>query len=84
MPVSPTFQQEGVASKYSWTSLQLTATLGTEESGHSREVAVADRLKQEWMYGLSAKKNDRCREVAVSGGSTVFQNSSVCLTMYPK
>ena len=49
MPVSPTFQQERVVSKYSWTSLQLTATLGTEESGHSREVAIAEMLKQQWM-----------------------------------
>ena len=43
----------------------------TEESGHFREVVVVERLKQEWMYGLSAKKNGRCREVAVSvEGST--------------
>ena len=33
-----------------------TVTLGTEESGHCREVAVVERLKQESMYGLSAKK----------------------------
>ena len=32
------------------------ATLGTEESGHCGEVAVVERLKQEWMYGLSAQK----------------------------
>ena len=31
------------------------------------------------MYGLSAKKNGRCGEVTVSGGSTVFRNSSECL-----
>ena len=37
-------------------NLSKTATLGTEESFHCREVAVVDRLKQESMYGLSAKK----------------------------
>ena len=44
-----------------------TVTLGTEESGHCREVTVVKRLKQEWMYGqsLSAKTNNRCKEVAV-------------------
>ena len=55
-------------------NLSTTATLGTDKSGHCREVAVVQRLKQEWMYmyGLSAKKkNGRCREVAVSGGTTV-------------
>ena len=30
--------------------------LGTEESGHCREAALVERLKQEWMYGLSTKK----------------------------
>ena len=35
-------------------------------------MAVVEKLKQESMYQLSAKKNGRCREVAVSGGSTVF------------
>ena len=54
-------------------NLSTTATLGTEESGHCREVAVVERLKQEWIYGrLSAKKNGRCGEVAVSGGLNVF------------
>ena len=28
-------------------NLSTTATLGTEESGHCREVAVVERLKQE-------------------------------------
>ena len=37
---------------------------GTEESGHCREVAIVERLKQEWMYGLSAKTNGSCKEVA--------------------
>ena len=38
-------------------------------------VAVVERFKQVLMYGLSArtKKSGRCGEVAVSGGSTVFQ-----------
>ena len=36
-------------------------------------VAVVERFKLELMYGLSVgtKKSGRCREVAVSGGSTV-------------
>ena len=39
-------------------NLSTTATLGTDKSGHCREAAVVQRLKQEWMYmyGLSAKK----------------------------
>ena len=41
-----------------------TATLGTDESGHW-EVAVVERLKQEWMYGLSAKKKSSCKVGAV-------------------
>ena len=54
--------------------------LSTVFSGHCREVAVVERLKQEWMYGLSAKKkNGHCVEVVVSGGSIVFRNSSECL-----
>ena len=46
-------------------------------------VAVAERLKQELMYGLSAgtKKCGRCREVAVSGGSTVFCLSSHAIVL---
>ena len=36
-------------------NLSTTATLGTETSGHCGEVAVVERSKQEWMYGLSAK-----------------------------
>ena len=53
-------------------SLSTTATLGTEESGYCREVAVVERLKQEWMYGLSAQKMTIVKgKVAVSGGSKV-------------
>ena len=37
-------------------NVSTTASLGTEEKGHCREVAVVERLKQEWIYGLSAKK----------------------------
>ena len=32
------------------------ATMGTEESDQCRQVTVVERLKQEWMHGLSAKK----------------------------
>ena len=41
--------------------------------GH-KQVAVVERLKQERMYGLSAgtQTSGRCREVAVSGGATVY------------
>ena len=47
-------------------------TLGTEQLGRCRKVAVIERFKQESMYGLSAKNCGRCREVAYSGGKTVF------------
>ena len=47
--------------------LYKSATLGTGQSGHSREVAVVVCFKKDSMYGLSAKKGGRCREVAVSG-----------------
>jgi len=46
-------------------SLSLTATLGAEENGHCREVAIGERFKQESMYGLSTKKCGCCRELAV-------------------
>ena len=32
------------------------ATMGTEESDQCRQVTVVERLKQESMHGLSAKK----------------------------
>ena len=47
-------------------SLYTRATVGTEESGHCREVAGVERCKKESMYELSV------REVAVGGGSTVL------------
>ena len=63
-------------------NLSKAATLGTEESFHCREVAVVDRLKQESMYGLSAKKSGRCREVdvgkvAIRGGWTVVHSFTI-------
>ena len=36
-------------------------------------MAIVERLKQESMYGLSAKKKGHCREVAISGGSPVIE-----------
>ena len=47
------------------------ASLGTEESGHCRQAAVAERFKQESIYGLSAQKIGHCRAVPVSEGWTV-------------
>lgn len=44
------------------------------QSGRCREVVVVERLKQELMYGFfvcRVEKKCRCREVAVSEGSTV-------------
>ena len=35
-------------------------------------MAFVEGFKQESMYGLSAKKSGRCREVADSEGSTVL------------
>lgn len=59
-------------------NLSATVTLGKEESGHWKEVALVEKLKQEWMYALTAKKkktplyrSGRSREVDVSGGSGV-------------
>ena len=46
-------------------------------------MAVVERFRQELMYGLSTgtKKSGRCREVAVSGGSTVHQSPYEFLNM---
>ena len=38
---------------------------------HTAEPLYSGERKQEWMYGVSAKKTGRFREVGVSGGSTV-------------
>ena len=51
-------------------NLSTTATFGTEKSGHCREVAVVESLKQSECMD-SRQKNGCCREVAVSGGVTV-------------
>ena len=62
--------------------------LSAKTNGSCKEVAVVESLKQDSVYGLSAKKkNGHCRvavgghcgEVVVSGGSIVFRNSSKCL-----
>ena len=49
-------------------------------------MAVVERFKQESMYGLFAKKSGCCREVAVSGGSTVtklkLNHNKVSLKLY--
>ena len=37
-------------------------------------MAVVERLKKESMHGLSAKKNGRYSDVAVTGGSTAKLN----------
>ena len=52
-----------------------TATFKTEESGHCREAAVVERLKQERMYVLSAKRGGR---------STVFQIIAVIVAVIGK
>ena len=44
-------------------NLSQTATLQTEKSGHGREVAIVESLKQDSVYGLSAKINGSCKEV---------------------
>ena len=44
---------------YNWTSLQRPS------QWWQKKVAMVERLKQKWMYGLSAKKNGCCRQVAV-------------------
>ena len=59
--------------KYNWTSPQ-RPPWGQKKSGHFREAAIEERLKQESMYGQSTKNSGRllrCGEVAASGGSTV-------------
>ena len=49
------------------------ATMGTEEIDRCREMAIVERFKQESVYDLSAQKNGHCRDVAVSGVSTVLK-----------
>ena len=60
-----------------------------KRGGRCREVAIVKRLKQDSVYGpYPPRKKKHCRgvtvgghcvEVVVSGGSTVFRNSSECL-----
>ena len=52
--------------------LKLELNLFTTDSLGQKKVAVVERFKQESMYGQSPQKSDRCREVVVSGGSTVL------------
>lgn len=47
--------------------------MGTEESHRCKEVAIVERFKHESVYDLSAQKNGHCRDVAVSGVSTVLK-----------
>ena len=53
-------------------NLSTTATLWTEESRRCSEVASVEKFKQESMYGLCRQKSGHCREVAISGVSTVM------------
>ena len=56
-------------------NLSKTATLGTEIG------AIVDMFKQEsmWIIRPRGQKSVRCREVAVSGGSTVFDKTRMKL-----
>ena len=50
-------------------NLSTTATLRTRESGHYKEMAIVERFKQEFMYGLIVswdKSSGCCREVAIA------------------
>ena len=51
--------------------LSLTATLGTEKSRHFRERIVVKAETTVNAQTVRLKKNGRCREVAVSGCSSV-------------
>ena len=51
-------------------NLSTTATLGTEASGHCREV-LNKRQCMDFFCQKGPKESGRCREVADSGGSTV-------------
>jgi len=53
-------------------NLSTKFTLGRQESGRcSRRGGVVETLKQESMFGLFAKQNGCCSDVAVIGGLTV-------------
>ena len=51
--------------------LSTTATLGTEKSGHCREMVVVEAETTVNVQTVRLKKNGRCREVTVSGGWSV-------------
>ena len=53
------------------TCFQIQLNVSTADTLEQKKMAVVERFKQESMNGLSAKKSDRCGELAVSGGSTV-------------
>ena len=51
-------------------NLSTTATFGTEESGHCRQVLSKSQCMDFFVRG-DGKNSGCCREVAVSGGTTV-------------
>ena len=57
-------------------NLSTTATLGTEESGHRKEVAVVERFLTRvnvWIFcPWGQYKTGHCREVASSGGERIL------------
>ena len=53
-----TFTQNESHTKFNAGEPLYNAASVTEEGGHCREVADIERLKQERMYGLSAKKKE--------------------------
>ena len=60
---------------YSWTSPK-------QPPWGPKKVTFVERFKQEWMYKFIVswdEKIGRCREVAFSGGSTVFPFTLKCL-----
>ena len=71
-----------------WIQLNLSkaATLGTEESGHCKEVVVVERFQTSRMYGFFVRRDQKighCREVTVSRGSTVlFKKAGTFYTVY--
>ena len=61
--------------------LSKTATQGTEESGHCKEVAVVERFQTRANLRIfcpsEQKISGRCRKVAISEGSTVPSTESL-------
>ena len=65
-------------------NLYTMATWPLWPSGHGKEVAIAERFKQESMYGFFVRRDEkrgRCREVAVSRGSNVL-NKTIDLSIH--